>query len=176
MNSNLIQLSHPLRLVPEIFVVDDDENIRELLTGALVQEGYPVKTFEEGESFLREATARVPICVFLDLVMPGRSGLEILKELKARRYRAPIILVSAQNDPPIIVEAIKNGACDYITKPFDRHAPALRVRGAIETWTDREPGKRISNIQSTEICDWFLLTPSEQELIALARTFDTLRN
>ena len=70
----------------EIFVVDDDEDMRDILAGALAPEGFPVTTFEDGETLLAAAGTRVPICLFLDVVMPGRSGLEILQELRARRY------------------------------------------------------------------------------------------
>jgi FixJ family two-component response regulator len=153
----------------EIFVVDDDKDVRDFLTATLAPEGFPVTNFEDGDSFLREASARVPICVFLDLVMPKRSGLEILKELRARDYRTPIFLMSARYDPPLVVEAIKNGALDYIKKPFDSLAPRLRVRNAVEVWSHREPQRNALEIQLSESCEWFRLTPNEREVIALMR-------
>ena len=117
-----------IKPVRESFVVDDDQDMRDILTASLMPEGFPVTSFEDGDSFLRAASSRVPLCVFLDVVMPKRSGLEILQELRARQYWTPIFLVSAREDAQMVVEAMKNGAHDYIRKPFDRLAPALRVR------------------------------------------------
>jgi two-component system, LuxR family, response regulator FixJ len=107
-----------VRPTAEIFVVDDDEHMRDLLAAALAPEGFPVTSFEDGDSFLEAAGTRVPVCVFLDVVMPRRSGLEVLKELRARQYWTPIILISARDDAQMVVEAMKNGAHDYLRKPF----------------------------------------------------------
>jgi FixJ family two-component response regulator len=92
--------SHEFKPSNEIFIVDDDENVRDLLAATLVSEGLPIASFNDGESFLRAASARVPICVFLDVNMSRRSGLEILKELNAQRYSAPVFLISACDDTP----------------------------------------------------------------------------
>jgi FixJ family two-component response regulator/transposase len=154
----------------EVFVVDDDENMRDLLAASLAPNGFPVTSFPDGESFMMEASARVPICVFLDIVMPGRSGLEILKELNARHYWAPVFLISACDDTPMVVEGIRKGAHDYLTKPFDRHAPALRVRDAIQVWTQRASDHDVSEVRPRG--DWFFLTESEQELLAIGRAME----
>lgn len=153
----------------EIFVVDDDENMRDLLEATLVPEGFAVTSFEDGDSFLRTASTRVPICVFLDVVMPKRSGLEILKELRARQYWTPVILMSARDDTPTVVEAIKSGAHDYIRKPFDRHAPVLGVRNAIEAWSCREQITSALAIQPGETDEWYRLSPSERDTLSLMR-------
>jgi two-component system response regulator FixJ len=169
--------SHPnVKPVSEIFVVDDDQDMRDLLTAALAPEGFPVTSFEDGDSFLTAASTRVPLCVFLDVVMPKRSGLEILKELRARQYWTPIFLVSAREDTQLVVEAMKNGAHDYIRKPFDRHAPALRVRNAIEVWSCREQRMSTSDVQPSENCEWFRLTPDERETLALMRFMEVVRS
>src|ERR1039458_8650374 len=84
----------------EIFIVDDDESTRDILKLILSLEGFPVTCFADGETFLKQASARIPVCVFLDVVMPGRSGIDILKELRTRHYEAPIFLISAQDDTP----------------------------------------------------------------------------
>jgi ActR/RegA family two-component response regulator len=98
----------------EIFVVDDDEDMRDILAGSLESEGFSVAAFEDGDSFLRAAEMRVPICVFLDVVLPQRSGLEILQELRKRQYWTPIFLVSALDDITTAVEGIKNAAHDLL--------------------------------------------------------------
>jgi FixJ family two-component response regulator len=159
----------------EIFVVDDDENMRDLLEATLAPEGFPVTSFEDGDSFLRAASTRLPICVFLDVVMPKRSGLEVLKELRARQFSTPIFLMSARDDAPTIVEAIKNGAHDYIRKPFDPHAPASRVRDAVQVWSCRRQKKSTLEPQPSEADEWFRLSPAEKEMLSLMRLMDGLR-
>ena len=123
--------------VNEIFVVNDNREYRELLSTILSLEGFRVTGFPDGPSFLKTASSRMPVCVFLDLVMPGPSGLDILKRLNAISYAAPIFLISARRDSPVVVEAIKNGAHDFIEKPFDPYTAVLRVRDAVEHWARR---------------------------------------
>ncbi len=129
--------AHDFRRADEIFIVDDNAEFRELLSTILALEGFQVTGFSDGPSFLRTAPARVPLCVFLDVVMPGLSGLEVLKELNGAGYAAPIFLISARRDSPAVVEAIKNGAHDFIEKPFDPYTAVLRVREAVEHWSRR---------------------------------------
>jgi FixJ family two-component response regulator len=98
----------------EIFVVDDDAAVRDALAAVLSISGYQVTSFAEGASFLAAAQARTPTCIILDVNMPGRSGLDILKELNAEHYPAPIFIISGVGDIPMAVDAIKNGAFDFI--------------------------------------------------------------
>jgi FixJ family two-component response regulator len=161
---------------PEIFIIDDDEDVRDFLAASLAPEGFPVTAFEDGDSFLRVVGTRVPICIFLDVVMPKRSGLEVLKELRARHYWTPIFLISARDDTQVVLEAMKSGAHDYIKKPFDRVAPRLRVRDAIEVWSSRDKGTTTLDVQPTQDCEWFRLTSSERETLALMRFMEVVRN
>jgi FixJ family two-component response regulator len=121
----------------EIFIVDDDPLIVNALTAVLSREGYQVSGFGEGKSFLAAAKARTPTCVILDVQMPGQSGLDILKELNAQHYPAPIFIISGVGDIPMAVEAIKNGALDFIEKPLDAATVVTRVREAVEAWARR---------------------------------------
>lgn len=137
MEQNLISWKEDhqgIRPVNEIYVVDDDQYMREILEAGLAAQGFPVKTFDDGDAFLQATTERIPICVFLDVIMPRRSGLEILQELRVRRYWTPVFLTSARADVQTVVEAMKNGAHDYITKPFDPCALLPRVHNAVEMW------------------------------------------
>jgi two-component system response regulator FixJ len=175
MDRNLIPWSENYQHVKpasEIFVVDDDENIRDILASTLAPEGFPVTTFEDGESFLRAASTRVPICVFLDITMPQRSGLEILRELRARQYWTPVFITSALDDPSTVVEAMKSGAYDYLRKPFDHRAPVQQVRNAVEAWLRRDGERRALDLSETGNCEWFHLTPSEREMLLLIRLMD----
>jgi two-component system response regulator FixJ len=121
----------------EIFVVDDDPMVLNALSIMLSRAGYQVTPFAEGASFLAAARSRTPACIILDVHMPGRSGLDILKELNGEQYPAPIFIVSGAGDIPMAVEAIKNGALDFIEKPFDATTLVTHVRDAIEAWSRR---------------------------------------
>jgi two-component system response regulator FixJ len=118
----------------EVFIVDDDYLVREALSIVLVDAGFQVTGFVNGESFLEVARWRTPECVLIDVHLPGCSGLELLKALNARRYRAPIFVISGRGDIPTAVEAIRNGALDFIEKPFDPASVVIRVRDAIHAW------------------------------------------
>src|ERR671931_1305646 len=75
--------------------------------------------------------AREPACILLDVHLPGRSGLEILKDLNAEEYPVPILMISGKGDIPMAVEAIKHGALDFIEKPFRGKAVSASVQAAI---------------------------------------------
>jgi len=121
----------------EIFIVDDDPLVLNALSVVLSREGYQVTGFGEGASFLAAAKTRTPTCIILDVHMPGQSGLDILKELNAQQYPAPIFIISGVGDIPMAVEAIKNGALDFIEKPFDATTVVTRVREAVEAFARR---------------------------------------
>ncbi len=84
------------------------------------------------EAALREVGRATPDLVLLDLVMPGRSGLELLAELAERDVRAPVIVLTATNTVNAAVEAMKRGAADFITKPFELDALRIKVRNLLE--------------------------------------------
>jgi FixJ family two-component response regulator len=117
-----------------LFVVDDDACMREMLAVTFTRQGYAVTAFAEGDSFLRVARMQTPSCILLDVNMPGRSGINVLKELDAEYYGAPIFMISAQRDIPLAVDAIKAGAFDFIEKPFDPAAVVARVDRGIADW------------------------------------------
>jgi two-component system response regulator FixJ len=146
----------------EIFVVDDDETMRDTLSAMFAPEGCRVTCFAEGQSFLVAARARTPACILLDVNMPGRSGLDMLRELDAPHYPAPILIVSGQGDVPTAVNAIKGGALDFIEKPIEAAAVIARVREAIMAWP-RRPAN--GNGHLTEVKGAGLLTPREREVL-----------
>lgn len=114
-----------------IYIVDDDPAVRDALSVLFNMEGYVVETFSDGDAFIRSASRAVPACVMLDVHMPGRSGIEILKALNAENYPAPIFIISGQGDIPMAVEAIRNGAFDFIEKPFSAETVLERVKESI---------------------------------------------
>jgi FixJ family two-component response regulator len=150
----------------EIFIVDDDDNMRDLLASILSLEGFPITTFSDGETFLRKAGSQTPVCLFLDVIMPGRSGLEILKELHARQYPAPIFLISARDESPNVVEAFRNGARDFLAKPFDPYAAVERVRDAVELWNSREARRPSAELEAMALPGGARLTRREAEVLS----------
>src|SRR5579863_6836502 len=120
--------------VDEIFIVDDDYDMREALSSILRKEGYRTAAFADGRSFVRLARGQTPACVLLDLCMPDLSGLDVLKEIDARNYPAPILMISAQEDVLNVVQAMRNGAFDYLEKRLDAESIVSRVVDAIEAW------------------------------------------
>jgi FixJ family two-component response regulator len=117
---------------PEVFVVEDEPPVREALKLILSAAGYRVAFFADGASLVAEAHARSPACMILDVHIPGKSGLDILKELNAEGYPAPIFIMSGRGDIPMAVEAIRNGAHDFIEKPFRGNDIVARIGEAIE--------------------------------------------
>ena len=123
----------------EVFIVDDDPAIRDVLTAVFSRGGFQVTNFADGASLLASARTRTPVCIILDVHIPGRSGLDILEELNAQDYPAPIFIMSGQGDIPMAVNAIRNGALDFIEKPFRGSEIVARVRDAIEAQRAASP-------------------------------------
>jgi FixJ family two-component response regulator len=149
----------------DLYVVDDDEDMRDLLAVMFSHQGYRVTGFGEGRSFLAAARVRVPACVILDVHMPERSGLDILREINARRYGAPIFVLSGKAEIPVAVDAIRQGAFDFIEKPFDAGHVLSRVLDGVALWRRQTPGSA-SEILATAFPGQDLLTPRERDVLA----------
>lgn len=148
-----------------VCVVDDDEVIRDVLTAVFDADGFSVESFETGDGFL-EGFEGQPACVLLDVLMPGRSGLDVLKELNARGSGAPVIMISGSADIPMAVDAIRHGALDFIEKPFDPETIVRRVRAALDA-TDARAEAREHVDGAAECHAVEMLTPREREVLNL---------
>src|SRR5262249_4365570 len=148
--------------IGEIFIVDDDSDTRDALSVAFGRAGYLATTFVDGESFVRHARDRRPACVLLDLCMPGTSGLEVLREIDASTYWAPILMLSGQHDVPNVVQAMKNGAFDYVEKRLDTQAIVDRVVEAVDVWRRQSDG----SAPPPSLRSYEQLTPREREVLA----------
>ena len=156
----------------EVFIVDDDPLVRDVLSEVFVQAGYQAITFVDGESFVAAARERIPACVILDIYMPGRSGLEILRVIDAPNYPAPIFVASGRGDIPSAVEAIKNGAFDFIEKRLDAATLVTRVGEAIQARAALRNGNG-SQALSAAFPGAELLTRREHEVLALIAASST---
>jgi two-component system, LuxR family, response regulator FixJ len=150
----------------EIFIVDDDGDVREALSALFTRAGYHVATFPDARSFLRAARARPPSCVLLDICMPGPSGLDVLVELDARNYPAPIFMLSSLINIPSVVEAIRNGAFDFIEKRLDADAVVARVRKSVDLWARDRRNAKTSEYPSPAFPGYDLLTRREREVLS----------
>lgn len=108
------------RAVPDqqIYIVDDDEALRDSLVWMLESSGYAVAAFDSAESFLAAWRESMSGCLVLDVRMPGMSGLELFEELGRKRFTLPVIFITGHGDVPMAVSALKKGAVDFIEKPF----------------------------------------------------------
>jgi two-component system, LuxR family, response regulator FixJ len=152
----------------EIYIVDDDPLVRDALSEVFAHAGFRAVSFVDGASFLLAARERVPACIILDIYMPGRSGLEVLRDLDAANYPAPIFVASGRGDIPTAVEAIKYGAFDFFEKRQEASNLVSRVREAIAA---RSQHRQNGHGNGTDIPETFpgsdLLTQREREVLTL---------
>jgi FixJ family two-component response regulator len=149
----------------EIFVVDDDPGVRETLSVVLSAGGYQVICFADGAALLAVARNRTPSCILLDVNIPGKSGLDILKELHGEDYPAPIFIISGQGDIAMAVSAIKSGALDFIEKPFRGSEIVARLDEAIDAYARRQAERSASKIASLRFPGREPLTRREREVL-----------
>lgn len=115
----------------KIFVVDDDESVRQATCWALNAAGYEAVAYESGEAFLRLADVQEPGCAVLDLNMPGMSGIETLQRLRERGSPLSVVMLTGYGDVPTAVRAIQAGAMDFIEKPYDPEALLAAIGRAL---------------------------------------------
>ena len=149
----------------EIFVVDDDPAVRDTLSMVLSAGGYEVICFADGAALLSVARSRTPSAILLDVHIPGKGGLDILKELHGEDYPAPIFMISGQGDIAMAVNAIKSGALDFIEKPFRGSEIVARLDEAIGAYARRQSQNLGSNIATMHFPGREPLTRREREVL-----------
>ena len=131
----------------KILIVDDEPSNRNILRQELSHKGYAVETANDGSEALRKVESGPPDLIILDYMMPGLSGLEVLKEIRRREDDTPVIMITAYGTVERGVQAMKDGAYDFITRPFEPDHIALIVQKALE----RQRLKREVEVLSEEI-------------------------
>jgi FixJ family two-component response regulator len=149
----------------EIFVVDDDSAVRDTLSMVLSTAGYEVICFADGAALLAVARNRTPAAILLDVHIPGKSGLDILRELHGEDYPAPIFMISGQGDIAMAVSAIKNGALDFIEKPFRGSELVTRLDEAIGAYERRQAQNAGSGVTTLHFPGREPLTRREREVL-----------
>ena len=115
-----------------VYVVDDDISVRESLEALIGVVGWQVETFASAGAFLARSRAAVPSCLVLDVSLPDLSGLALQKLLQSDRVNLPIIFITGHGDVPMTVQAMKAGAVEFLTKPFEDSVLCDAVRHALE--------------------------------------------
>ena len=116
-----------------VAIVDDDESMRSALQGLLKAVGLPAQAFASAEEFLKSGQQRETACLIADIRMPGMSGLELQAKLNAEHCRVPTVFLAAHGcDANLRMQALKAGAVEFLSKPFDDEALLESVRGALQ--------------------------------------------
>jgi FixJ family two-component response regulator len=116
-----------------VAVVDDDELMRSALQGLLKAAGYSSRVFASAEEFLSSGIQRTAACLIADVRMPGMSGLELFAKLDDDRCSIPTIFITAHGGTKMRMEALRAGAAEFLTKPFDKTVLLQHVRAALES-------------------------------------------
>ncbi len=124
-----------------ILIVEDEEDIRELVRYNLEREGFSVSEAESGEEGLKKITKKRPDLILLDLMLPGKDGMQVCRELKQNEEdrSIPIIMMTARGEESDIVAGLELGAEDYIVKPFSPKVLMARVKAVLRCHTSPEP-------------------------------------
>jgi two-component system, LuxR family, response regulator FixJ len=149
---------------PMVFIVDDDEAVRASLGFLLKSVGIAATSLESAQAFLASHDALQPGCLLLDIRMPGMSGLELQQQLNLRGAIIPVIFITGHGDVPMAVAAMKDGAFDFLQKPFRDQDLIDRVQRALV----RDQENRVALSQHTKIrARLDSLTSREREVLAL---------
>jgi FixJ family two-component response regulator len=119
-------------VTPIVFVVDDDVSVRESLELLIRCEGWQPEAFASAQEFLDYPRVLIPNCLVLDVSLPGLNGLDLQRLVADERRDMPIIFITGHGDIPITVQAMKAGAVEFLTKPFDGDVMLAALRAALE--------------------------------------------
>jgi FixJ family two-component response regulator len=116
-----------------VAILDDDDSMRSALQGLLKSAGMPAQAFASAEEFLKSGQQHKTACLIADIRMPGMSGLELQAHLNAEHCRIPTIFITAHGDAKMRLQALRAGAVEFLSKPFDDEVLLESVRAALET-------------------------------------------
>jgi len=150
---------------PLVFVVDDDVSVRESLNSLIDSAGWLSESFASAEEFLsRSKNVPGPSCLVLDVVLPDLNGLDLQRRIAGERSEMPIIFITGHGDVPMTVRAMKAGAVDFLTKPFD----GAELLSAIEQAIERNRAALAQEEETKVLRDRYAsLTPRERSVMRL---------
>ncbi len=145
-----------------IAIVDDDRSVRDGLSSLIRSAGLQVETFASAQEFLSRRGAEAPSCLVLDLQMPGLSGLDLQQRMAEAELEIPIVFLTGHGNIPASVRAMKAGAVEFLTKPFDDQELLQAIHEAVE----RDQRSRGQHARWRELRERYeSLTPREQEIM-----------
>lgn len=147
-----------------VYVVDDDPSARESLCWLLNTEGIATQAFATAEDFLQGWSASWSGCIMVDIRMPGISGLKLQEELNARQNLMPIIFLTGHADVPIAIRAMKQGAFDFLEKPYSDHELLASIKSALELGQEINQAEREKSSLAVALDT---LTDREREVMCL---------
>lgn len=147
-----------------VFVVDDDVSVREALASLVRSAGLPVQTFASAQEFLAHRRSDAPSCLVLDVAMPDLSGLDLQKRMAEATIEIPIIFITGHGDISTSVRAMKAGAVEFLTKPFDDADLLEAIHQAVTR--DRVACRHRAEMRGLQ-SRYQSLTPREREVMAL---------
>ena len=145
-----------------VYVVDDDDAIRDSLRWLLEANDYKVELYDSGESFIAKYDPNAIAVLVLDVRMPGMSGLEVQEHLLARKADLPIIFITGHGDVPMAVRALKKGAVDFIEKPFQQDAVMAQGEHMLNEARERRMKNERQSLNEALLAK---LTPREQQVL-----------
>ena len=149
--------------IATVFVVDDDASMRSALDRLVTSAGFRCQTFPNAEEYLRSARPEMPGCLVLDVRMPGLTGFDLQRELSTSAHQLPIIFLTAHGDIPLSVSAMRAGAIEFFTKPFQAQALLAAIRQAI----DRDAATREQHAEQLRLTGRYgTLTIRERQVMA----------
>ncbi len=149
---------------PTVFVVDDDEAMRNSLRWLIESVDLPVQCHDSAESFLESYYPGRSGCLLLDVRMPGMSGLELQEYLKRNEINIPVIVITGHGDVPMSVRAMKEGAIDFIEKPFNDELLLDAIRNALALDARQREKQALRAELASRLA---LLTPREHEVMGM---------
>jgi len=149
---------------PVVFVVDDDDSIRRSIQGLLKSAGLRSESFGSAQEFLARGAAEGPSCLVLDVQLPGLNGIDFQQQLADAGVQTPIIFITAHGDIPMTVKAMKSGAVEFLTKPFQNQ----ELLNAIQQALERDRTRRQEQSDAAELMTRYeKLSPREREVMRL---------
>lgn len=149
---------------PTIYIVDDDDGMRRALSVLMTTVGFEPTAFARPDEFLARFDPNRPACLVLDVRMPGMSGLEVQQHLNRTGAMLPVILITGHGDIPMAVQAMKDGAFDFLQKPFRDQDLLDRINAALKLDAENRANvERLADLKQRAES----LTPREREVMAL---------
>ncbi|MEJ2453884.1 MAG: response regulator [Candidatus Thiodiazotropha sp.] len=160
---------------PTVYIVDDDPDVRASLDMLLKSVGINTQSFPDADTFLKhhQRIAGSPVCLLLDVRMPGISGMTVLEKLHNEKVKLPVIILTGHGDIPMSVRAMKMGAVDFITKPFNHQKLLELVQSVLRDPIAQGEAYPPSVDRRKVIERWERLSPREQEIFTRIVNGDT---